>query len=222
MAKAFTPFRVTWELSQPVCLSERPLHLDALLAFSRVQEALRLGVPAKDALDAQENLPLESAEIGPSKVWKASALLFRFRSLPFLIQMTRRTSVEDVAFASKTVVKTVRRFHTQGSGEFKDFEFRATLQWVDKVEAYGVGDMTVVESLLGEVPALGRVIRNGWGTIRSMQLEPFPEAAEKWRYRTLPANFEPTEYHFRGRATVRPPYFKRQNWEPVWDFAGIY
>lgn len=29
-----TPFRITWRLSQPVCLSERPLHLDAGFQFN--------------------------------------------------------------------------------------------------------------------------------------------------------------------------------------------
>ena len=217
-----TPFRVTWRLSHPVCLSERPLHLDALLAWVRVKEAVSSGLPAQQALKTQEDLPLDRAVKGVSEVWKASALQFQFRSTPFLVQMTRRTSLDDLAFASERVLTTRKNKISQGTGQYKDYDLRITCQWVERVEAFGVGDLAAVRLLLTQVPALGRLTRNGWGTISETKIEPDDEALEKWRYRTLPSAFDKTEWHYAGMGSVRPPYWRRDAWEPVWEFAGIW
>ena len=138
------PFRVTWRLSQPVCLSERPLHLDALLAWARVMEAVNAGMTAQQALKTQEDLPLERAVKGDRAVWKASALMFKFRSTPFLVQMTRRTSTEELAFANGKIMTTRRNQISQGTGTYKDYDLRITCQWVESVEAYAVGDLAAV------------------------------------------------------------------------------
>lgn len=217
------PFRVSWKLSQPVCLGERSLHLDALLAWARVREAVNAGMSAQEALETQERLPLEIAGNGADRVWKASALLFRFRSTPFLVQMTRRTSIAELAFARDKIISGMRRNKiTQGTGPYKDFDWRITCQWVDHVSAYGVGDLDAVRKLLNQVAALGKITRNGWGTISDMQIVLDDEAEEKWRYRTLPASYEKTEWHYPGTGSVRPPYWKREAWQPAWEFAGIW
>jgi CRISPR type IV-associated protein Csf3 len=218
---AFTPFSVTWHLCQPVCLSERPLHLDALLAWAKVKQALEQQIPPQEALQAQEDLPLEPAEKEGQTIWKASALIFQYRSRPFLVPMTRKTSSDEIAFARKDLVKTTKNSITQGTGPYKDFDLRITCQWVEKVEAYGIGDADLVQTLLNRVLSLGRLTRNGWGTISSFQIAPCSEAQEKWRYRTLPAVFKPTKLHYAGTGSIRPPYWERQQWQPVWEFAGV-
>jgi CRISPR type IV-associated protein Csf3 len=205
-----------------VCLSEQPLHLDALLAWVRVKDAVSSGLSTQQALKSQEDLPLDSAVKEASKVWKASALQFQFRSTPFLVQMTRRTSLDDLAFASEGVLTTRKNKISQGRGQYKDYDLRITCQWVERVEAFGVGDLAAVRLLLTQVPALGRLTRNGWGTILDTEIEPDDEALEKWRYRTLPLAFDKTEWHYEGMACVRPPYWRRDAWEPVWEFAGIW
>jgi CRISPR type IV-associated protein Csf3 len=216
------PFRVTWRLNQPVCLGERPLHLDALLAWARVREAVKSGVTPHQAISAQEKLPLQIVAKGDSQVWKASALLFRFRSTPFLVQMTRRTSLQELAFAREKIITTRKNQISQATGPFKDFDLRVTCQWVEKVEAYGVGQLDSVRLLLNHVTAIGKLTRNGWGTIADMQIVHDDEAHEKWRYRTLPSVFDPTELHYPGVGCVRPPYWRRESWESVWEFAGIW
>jgi CRISPR type IV-associated protein Csf3 len=214
------PFRVTWRLSQPVCLSERPLHLDALLAWARVSEAVDAGMTERQALSTQDDLPLERAVKGDSQVWMPSALIFKFRSAPFLVQMTRRTSPQELAFARGQIMTTRKNKITQGTGPFKDFDLRIGCQWVEKVEAYGVGDINAVSVLLALVSALGKVTRNGWGTISDVQIEHDDEGQDKWRHRTLPSVFEPTEWHTPGIGSTRPPYWRREAWEPVWEWTG--
>jgi CRISPR type IV-associated protein Csf3 len=216
------PFKVSWHLSQPVCQSDRPLHLDALLAWARVQEAVKSGLEVAQALAVQEELPLEAALKDRAKVWKASALLFKFQCTPFLVPMTRRTDPQEMAFARGTIISTTRNKITQSTGAYKDYDMRITCQWVEKVEAYGVGDLEAVKTLLKKVPALGRLTRNGWGEVSEMEIFPDEEALEKWRYRTLPANFEATKWHQPGIGAIRPPYWRREFWEPVWEFGGLW
>jgi CRISPR type IV-associated protein Csf3 len=217
-----TPFKVTWRLSQPVCQSDRPLHLDALLAWARVQESLKEGLEAVAALAAQEDLPLEAAVKDGVKVWKASALLFKFQTTPFLVPMARKTDPQEMAFARGKTILTARNKISQATGPFKHYDMRISCQWVEKVEAYGVGDLEAVTRLLGKVPALGRLTRNGWGAISKMAIVSDPEATEKWRYRTLPVNFEATRWHLSGIGAVRPPYWRRESWQPVWEFGSIW
>jgi CRISPR type IV-associated protein Csf3 len=217
-----TPFKVSWQLNQPVCLSDRPLHLDALLAWVRVQEAINWGLGAVEALATQEELPLEFAAKHGDWVWKASALLFKFRTAPFLVPMTRKTDLQELAFGRGQIMTTARNRIMQGTGVFRDYDLRIACQWVDKVDAYGVGDLHAVRRLLEQVPALGRLVRNGWGTISDMQINKDGEALEKWRYRTLPGSFEATQWHRSGMGAVRPPYWRRESWEPVWEFCGLW
>jgi CRISPR type IV-associated protein Csf3 len=117
---------------------------------------------------------------------------------------------------------TRRNMITQGTGPFKDYDLRIACQWVDNVEAYGVGDITAVGLLLNQVSALGKLTRNGWGTISDVRITSDNEAQHKWCYRTLPSAFERTEWHYPGIGGVRPPYWKRESWAPVWEFTGIF
>jgi CRISPR type IV-associated protein Csf3 len=82
---------------------------------------------------------------------------------PFLVQMTRGTSPEELAFARGKIVTTRRNQITQGTGPFKDFDLRIACQWVESVEAYAVGDIVAVGLLLNQVSALGKLTRNGLG-----------------------------------------------------------
>ena len=38
------------------------------------------------------------------------------------------------------------------------------LPWVERIEAYAVGDLAAVGILLKQVSAFGKLTRNGWGT----------------------------------------------------------
>ena len=76
-------FVVSWRLSTPMAVPERPIHLDALLASAKVDEHLRRGELLQDTLAVQEELPLEKAVAPDGQwVWKASQLLCRPASPP--------------------------------------------------------------------------------------------------------------------------------------------
>ena len=215
-------FRVNWRLSQPVCLSEYRLHLDALLASANVNQAIQNGASSTDALASQETLPLERFGDLEKWIWKASSLLFTFTSPPFLIQCVRRTDVDRIAFAKGNLIDTKRTQISQGTGYYKDFDLRFAVQWVHSVTAYGIGDIGAVTRLLSTVPSLGKMTRNGWGKIADFSVEEDPEAVNRWQLRTLPqwVTLQSSENHFPGVSTVRPPYWRRELQEPVWEFVG--
>jgi CRISPR type IV-associated protein Csf3 len=179
------PFRVNWQLSQPVCLSEYRLHLDALLASANVTQAIHDGASFKDALAHQEMLPLERFG-GEKWIWKASSLLFAFTSPPFLIQCVRRTDVDRIAFAKGKLIDTKRSQISQGTGHYKNFDLRFAVQWVQSVTAYGIGDIEAVTRLLSSVPSLGKLTRNGWGKIAEVTVNEDPQEVNRWQLRTLP------------------------------------
>jgi CRISPR type IV-associated protein Csf3 len=216
------PFRVNWWLSQPVCLSEYRLHLDALLAYAIVDEAIRDGASSKDALACQATLPLERVGGEEKWIWKASSLLFKFASPPFLVQCVRQTDVDKIAFAKGKLIDTKRSQISQGTGYYKDFDLRFAVQWVKSITAYGVGDIKSVTRLLSTIPALGKLTRNGWGRIMKYSVEEDPEAVKRWQLRTLPQwiIMENSKNHCPGVSTVRPPYWRREFQEPVWEFIG--
>ena len=201
------PFRVSWRLNQPVCLSENRLHLDALLAWANVNNAIRNGAPSKDALAVQETLPLERVVGDSGKwIWKASSLVFTFSSPPFLVQCVRRTDVDSISFARKNLIRTTRTQLEQGTGPYKDFDLRVAVQWVESVIAYGVGEIDAIQRLLSSVTSLGKLTRNGWGKIADFSIHEDKEAETRWQFRTLPQwiPLQSLEKHCPGISTVRP------------------
>ena len=216
------PFRVSWRLNQPVCLSENRLHLDALLAWANVNNAIRNGASSKDALAVQETLPLERVVGDSGKwIWKASSLAFTFSSPPFLVQCVRRTDIDSISFARKNLIHTTRTQLERGTGPYKDFDLRVAVQWVESVIAYGVGEIDAVQRLLSSVTSLGKLTRNGWGKIADFSIHEDKEAEKRWQFRTLPQwiPLQSVEKHCPGISTVRPPYWRRELQEPVWEFV---
>ncbi len=216
-------FVVRWRLSTPMVVPERPLHLDALLASARVDAHLREGKPLEEALLEQENLPLAKAD-GPegSWVWKASQLLFRPTSPPANVQMTRRMDVDVMAADRERVFTSRRQTVRIGTGPFRNYDLRFSVQWQGEITAYGIGEIEPVRGLLATVNSLGRLRRNGWGRIAALSVDPaLSEESERWKQRTLPLSFLPQALsaHQPAQGTCRPPYWDRARWDEVLEWV---
>ena len=202
---------------------ERPIHLDALLASAKVDEHRRCGQPLEKALSAQDDLPVEKA-VGPDGawVWKASQLLFCASSPPINVQMTRRVDV-DVLAADRDHVFTSRRQTVKvGTGPFRNYDLRFPVQWQGEVTAYGIGEVGTVEGLLRTINSLGRLRRNGWGKIASLEVAPAAvETTDYWKRRALPLSFLPQTLtgHRLAYGTCRPPYWDRAKWDEVFEWV---
>lgn len=99
------PLRITWGLSSSLVTNGNPIHLDALVAFAKTQQALAMlaltGAHCQDALvrDLANELPLQKDERNGNWVWKASAieLLPDDEVINGMRFWTRKTDPYDIA-----------------------------------------------------------------------------------------------------------------------------
>jgi CRISPR type IV-associated protein Csf3 len=211
------PFKVTFTLTSPVVTdSEYPVHLDALLAWAEADEAEAFGQDNPWELADDLSHLLDSEGEGDHLVWKASILRFTPASEKLPINMTRKCNPEDYlrdldrgAFKPK---RSLTRVNTR-SGQLRAFKFYALCQWMEKVEAWGVGDLDLVRERLGRLHNIGKLARNGFGMIREVVVEPCDEAAELWRVRVLPKGIKGAKgvHYAPGLHCLRAPYWKKIN-----------
>ncbi|WP_258570045.1 type IV CRISPR-associated protein Csf3 [Burkholderia sp. MBR-1] len=225
------PLRLTWTLETPMVAGAHPLHLDALIAYAIVEEAIRAtgtagaGTGMRDATVrelADSPLPLEREARGDAWCWKASAVVPVGDPGPHSMRFwTRKTDAYDMAhrieagqiegryrfplkpYAYK--VDTVRGLFKQ---QFKFFPVRQ----IEQVQAWCVGDEDRLLDLLapetGYVTHLGSKGRMGYGRIGTLHIEQDPTAGERWKRRVLPWPHDGAEL---VQMATRPPYWAIEN-----------
>lgn len=192
MDSQFKPFKVTIRFKSPVVLeSEYPIHLDGLLAWAITQE--EADVEHESWAFAEDlSMWLDSAENKNGKVWKASRLMFTPMRERGQINMIRKSDPEqflqDFDAGMFQHSRGITSINTR-SGQYRAYQLLVPYQWMEKAEAWGVGDIKEVASLLVHLKNIGKQGRNGFGLIESVTVEADLVAAEeKWRIRILPQN----------------------------------
>lgn len=211
------PFKVTFNFQSPLVVeSEYPIHLDALIAWAVVHEAESAGI--ESPWDAGNDLShlLDSAENEHGKVWKASRLVFtplRERILMNMIRMSNpETFLHDLERGHFQHKRTISGINTR-SGQYRAYQMFVPYQWMEKAEAWGIGDIEEIRYHLSLLKNIGKMGRNGFGVIRNISIEEDNDVAEKWRLRVLPLGlqgldtitYEPS-FH-----CLQPPYWKKTN-----------
>lgn len=205
--------RVDWLLERPITVPPRPLHLDALLAWARVDAA-------GGDISVQHDLPLARFVSGAdddsddSWVWKASRVWFKPASTPFLVQTLRKVDYEDMAHDKGTVYEGRINNITPGTGVYKAFDMRTSHQWIHSAHAWCVGDQEQIQELLARVRHLGAKRRNGWGRITSTTVVDDPAAHTAWQWRVLAT---PQKGYAETTGTLRPPYWDRTQSRIVYE-----
>lgn len=182
------PLRITWEFASPVVARTFPLHLDALLAWAKVNRAQLMGEP--NPFDAQLDLPLEKV----NGVWKASQLVFAPAGDPFFFPFIRKASLADFAHdRGRRYAAGNKNSFALGSGGYKAFDVRQQAQQMYQATAWCVGDKEKIEDLLQDVTSIGKWHNKGQGKIRSSGHKLFTTVQEcdhgeeeNWRLRVLP------------------------------------
>lgn len=206
-------------LATPWCPPAHGLHLDGLLAWSLVQDAVAARTNATDYDSIISDLPLEKHESG---VWCASMLT----PVGWLGQerryMTAKTPVESMAryIGAGAVdtkggagIDTVR-------GPAKNGQFFITLEYVQGLRAWCVGDVDAVKDLLSRIDSVGVKSRIGFGTLRPFddgllwRVTPSAEAAEGWKRRNAPVRLLDESHQAVG--SWRAPYWRGTDliWRP--------
>lgn len=204
------PLHVRFWLTTPMRAPEAPIHLDALLAWSAVHAT------APPDLTRQEALPLERYTAADGRwVWKASRLVFtpiHRQALP----LTRRLDVDECARDQGVYFEAPRlNTLTPGTGVWKSYSFRAPLVQVETVDAWCVGEADTVQQMLSGISNIGKLGRLDCGRVREICVEPddAPER-DRWRLRTMP---DACPDYYTTAATLRPPYWRRENREEAWE-----
>lgn len=211
------PFKVTFTFQSPVVTdSEYPIHLDALAAWavSDEAEAAWSKTAWADADDLSFALDSESNENG--QVWKASRLIFTPQTERVMMNMIRKskpeTIMEDYDAGRFTHPRQVNSINTN-SGQYRAYQMFVAHQWMEKAEAWGVGDIDVVAELLSRLKNVGKMGRNGFGLIASIEVMPCAEAEVQWRLRVLPNGMDgvPGVDYAPGHHCLRAPYWNKEN-----------
>lgn len=201
---SYTPIQVRFRLVRPMHLPSYPIHLDALLAWARVQEAEEQGMD--DPYATQEDLPLERSGRGEDAVWCASQILARPLAPPMQLVMTKRFELDALAHAKDRAFSGGPNKLPMGTGPFKAFVLNAPVAWVGEVVAYALGDPERVGELLERVPSIGKLRRNTLGKIAERRILPDSRAREAWKLRVMP---DPIPGYQPIQATIAPPYWDK-------------
>lgn len=211
------PFKVTFRFRSPMVLeSEYPIHLDALLAWCITQEEKDVEEHESWAFAEELSPWLSSEENEHGMVWKASRLLFTPSRERSQFNMIRRADPEvflaDYDAGRFSVKRQISYLDTR-SGQYRAYQLLIPYQWMEKAEAWGVGDIGGVRDLLSHLVNIGKQARNGFGLIESITVEPCPGAAELWRLRVLPEGVPgaPGVDYVPAMHCLSPPYWRKTN-----------
>lgn len=222
------PLKITFTFSAPVFIdSEYPTHLDALVASGVCREAEAAGSVEPWLVADDLSACLDRTE-GVEWVWKASKLVFTPASGIQFQNMIRKADparyfadLEQGVWSGKNPTEerplgiNPETFGINtGSGQQRGYQWLSASQWVEKAEAWAVGDKQALEYYLEKLEQIGKIGRNGYGRIKTMTIESAaPAEAEMWRLRVLPqgeAGAEGVRYEPVG-ACLRAPYWKKLN-----------
>jgi len=212
------PLKVTFRFCTPLVQnSEYPIYLDALLAWCLAdrQEAAGSANPWLEADDLSTCLERAISPQG-EWVWKASALLFTPAGERFMMNMVRRCDpllyLEGMD-GGRIDMKRRRSFIHSGTGQERAYQFLMPYQWMEKGEAWCIGNRMALAALFARLPAIGKMARNGFGLLRDVVITPAAEAQMRWKLRVLPQGMAGADgvTYLPSLQCLRAPYWKKIN-----------
>ncbi|WP_338853799.1 type IV CRISPR-associated protein Csf3 (plasmid) [Alteromonas macleodii] len=215
------PLKITFELGSAICLPKYPLHLDALIAYINTQKGLiTLEEPhsRKALLALADDLPFERHGDGEDWIYKASALQpvgDLKHSSRFYTNRHDKASIASAVKNNQIQLKrqaaSLEKMTHAGQLDFNRGHQRNALvyhniTYVDKMEAYCIGDKLLLEEALssGHLTHLGKLHRMGFGFIKQVEIKVCSEANELWKQRVKP--FE-EKGDMSVSSPLRPPYW---------------
>lgn len=220
-----TPLQIECQFMNSWCPPVMPLHIDSLLAWATVDDALTnhpvLDDQSYDVLSL--DLPLAQHQFGDGRwVWKASML----HTIGFVTQsrryLTCRTPVQemheavDSGFVSAkggSSIDTSRGFAKNGQDYY-------TTEMAQGLVGWCVGDYDHTKYLLQQVSHLGAKRRLGMGELRPyddgsfFKITPLDAAETLWMRRASPEKIIEESILMTGN--FKPPYFDRTRRDWCW------
>jgi len=188
----FTPFRLTFYLKAPMCLTHPWMHLDSLILHFYMKRVLGQDyflLPSKFPIG---RLMRDRKDLAITPLKKTKENLYH-ASVSFFNKDEKRSETLYKRFEDRWIPKTRRKKITRGSGYYKDFAMRMVYILADEVVFYGNGDIEEIGDICTEITALGNDTRVGWGAVRDFKIEPVKEdwsiVAEGKAMRPIPVRF---------------------------------
>lgn len=216
------PLQVTFSLSTPVVLeSEHPVHFDGVLAACVAREAEEMGSedPWTDADDLSHLLERTEEDAQGNWVWKASQLVFEACTERFMQPLVRRSEPEEFMHAQDAGLFNSRRLRSSlpsGSGPDRSYFLYHSYQWMSSVTAHCIGDPVEIKNALRYVKSLGKMGRNGFGAIASVDVV-VVEDSDAWMRRFLPTGHPGAAgaVYVPAMRRLRAPYWKKSDMAEV-------
>lgn len=219
--------KITFRFASPLLFdSDRPIHLDALVASAVMREHEEFGTEnpwrASDDLSSIFESTERSLEFG--WVWKASMLKFRASAPRQWVNQTRRSdpiqTYEDlgkfwVGGGKKTPEGVGDKFTiSTSSGQQRGYQWLNSTQFMESAEAWAVAEPDALHHYLSKISQIGKKGANGYGLISGFTVNPSgPDESDNWMVRTMPQGMpgkSQVQYE-RVSACLRAPYWKKIN-----------
>lgn len=215
-----SPLRITWSINSHVVIPGDPIHLDALVAKGRYNEAEQAGYSPVEAIAASKDLPFRKQD----GVWCASQLFFQSRATTELQPRIRRINPHETTDAIKrNEVNPGRRSVTQtNQGRDRNFLITTIIRHCSSAVAWCVGERDDIEYMLSLLPWIGKLGREGYGVVRSISIDDDPKAESLWTMRNLPASFDRSEFpnHYLSSGHTSPPYWRKSGVKQILAFPS--
>lgn len=204
------PLKIVWHLKRPMICNDIPLHLDSLVAWAAVEEAKEKGV--EDYLSVLGYLPLGKTK---DDIWQASQLIYNNESSIQVFSMTKPFNMYLEDAETHFDLGRKKQFKA-GEGKFKGYDLRLNQQWRDIATAWCIGDKERLEILLPRITNLGKISRNNFGAVSSVEIVPDQQAEKLCELRTTPLSLDkPVKKGFaRAMRVCSPPYWEKTRLEP--------
>lgn len=207
----FTPFKVTFKVGSPVCVTTPWISFDGLLAHLMLLDSFGQDffvTPKK--LNLTPHLP-EGRRLVPLKktgeIYRASVSQF----IPYSVRVTQIYKRFEDRWAGKLNKKKI----SLGSGHFRAYALKEPYIPCKEVVYYACGDMDLIKGLIESyLVGLGNDIRIGWGMIRDVIFERIEEdwslVANGIAMRPIPVEMC-EEYEDTAYLPYKSPYWSPKN-----------
>lgn len=171
VSSQFRPFKLTFQMMTPICLSHPWVHLDGILAHVLLRKLLEENfytLPGKMPIDffTLLDLPLKKLKIKKMFIYCSSVSRFN-RNEIYVDKIYKRfedTKMKWMDPGRSKKIDTTR-------GRFKNYMIRLPYIPISRVTFYGNGDIAEIRALVSYLPGLGKKIAAGFGFFHSFEIE---------------------------------------------------
>lgn len=224
------PLRIEWKIATPWCPPAFGLHLDGLIGYAAVQEAELEGREFTSYDELLDTLPFERHDANGNWCWKASLVNPVAVHGSERVYMTAKTASYSMAASMVDGQITGRPIKSIDTvrGAFKNDAFWYTIEHIDALQAWCVGDPERITELLAWVTHVGKRARLDHGRVAlreqtdadegglDFSVVEDPLALDHWKHRCMPeavAGYVPVQ------SRLRPPYWQGEGavvcWRPM-------